>query len=145
MENDTVLRIEREFNASPEVVYDAWIDPEIFAQWWGPEGMTTPVHNLDVRKGGKWSATMENSDGIRNSSSGVYKVLDRPNRLVFTWAWDNEKEGRGHETEVEVSFEATESGTKMVLTQAAFEDKQARDNHSSGWSSSFNDLEKVLS
>ena len=142
--NEKILRIEREFKAPPEAVYDAWVTPEIFVRWWGPEGMTTPIHNLDVREGGAWSATMENAEGQQHTSSGVYRVLDRPNRLVFTWAWVGDDGNRGHETEVEVTFTGSTNGTRMVLTQATFEDMPSRDNHNFGWSSSFNDLAKIL-
>ncbi len=145
MDKDTILTIERDFNAPPETIYDAWIDPELFVKWWGPEGMTTPVHSLDIREGGSWSATMENSEGQRYTSSGIYKVLDRPNRLVFTWAWDHAETGRGHETEVEVTISATASGSKLVLVQGTFESMEARDSHNMGWSSSFNDLDRTIS
>jgi hypothetical protein len=51
--------------------------------------------------------------------------------------------GAGHETEVEVNFEAAPGGTRLVLLQQRFESKQARDNHNAGWSSSFDRLTKV--
>jgi len=144
MSDDTILRIEREFKASPEAVYDAWVNPEIFVNWWGPEGMSTPVHELNVHEGGSWKATMENTEGQRFASSGVYKVLDRPNRLVFTWGWDLEDGSRGHETEIKLTFSKTAKGTLMVLVQGRFENKDARDGHNTGWCSSFNDLEREL-
>ncbi len=144
MNDDRVLRIEREFSVSPEILYDAWVKQEVFAKWWGPEGMKTPIHNLDVRVGGNWSATMENAEGQRYTSSGVYKELNRPNRLVFTWGWVLDDGSRGHESEVALTFSKTDTGTLMVLVQGRFEDKKARDGHNAGWCSSFNDLEKVL-
>lgn len=144
MSDDTILRIEREFKASPEAVYDAWVNPEFLVKWWGPEGVNTPIHQLDVRAGGAWSTTMENAEGQRFTSSGIYKVLDRPNRLVLTWGWDLEDGSRSHETEIELSFSKTAIGTLMVLVQGRFENKDARDEHNTGWCSSFNDLEREL-
>ena len=87
MSDDAILKIEREFSAPPDVVYNAWINPEILVKWWGPEGMTTPDFKLDVHEGGSWTTTMEGSEGNRVTTSGVYKVLEPPKRLVFTWAW----------------------------------------------------------
>ncbi len=144
MNENRVLRIEREFKTSCEALYDAWVNPEIFVKWWGPEGMTTPKHHLDVRVGGHWSATMENADGQHYTSSGIYKVLERPDRLVFTWGWNMEDGSRGHESEVALTFSKTARGTLMVLVQGKFADKEARDGHNTGWCSSFNDLDKVL-
>ena len=144
MTDDTVLHIEREFNAAPEDVFDAWVKPEIFVKWWGPEGMTTPVHELNVHEGGRWSATMENAEGKQYTSSGVYKILDRPHRLVFTWAWTQEDGSRGHETDIDVTFKPNGAGTRMILRQGIFQDIEARDSHNMGWTSSFNDLARVL-
>ncbi len=144
MSDNNVLRIEREFKASPEEVYDAWINPQTFVKWWGPEGMTTPKYNLETIEGGHWSATMENAKGDQHTSSGVYTVMDPPNHLAFTWAWSGDDGSRGYETEVDLTFTKTANGTLMVLTQGSFEGKDGRDNHGAGWSSSFNDLDKVL-
>ena len=144
MSDNHVLRIEREFSASPEVVYDAWTDPEILVQWWGPEGMTTPISSLDVQEGGRWTTTMMNDEGGKRTCSGAYKVLDRPNRLLFTWAWSDEKGKRGHETDIEVSFAKSATGTLMTLVQGRFEDANNRDMHNMGWSSSFNKLGPIV-
>ncbi len=75
--------------------------------------------------------------------SGVYREIDRPRRLVFTWAWHNDGK-RGHETEVTVDFRAKGGGTLMTLTQRTFAESKDRDMHQMGWSSSFNDLAKFL-
>lgn len=144
MENDNILRIEREFEAPPEVVYNAWVDPKILVKWWGPEGMTTPVYELNTHEGGRWTTTMENSKGDRVTTSGVYTVLDPPNRLEFTWAWTRDDGQRGEETVVEIRLSKSEIGTRMILIQGKFGDKANRDSHNFGWNSSFNDLDRVF-
>ena len=144
MSNDTILRIEREFKASPEVVYNAWVDPEILTKWWGPEGMTTPEIELNTHEGGSWTTTLESAEGNRVTTSGEYKVLEPPSRLVFTWAWAQEDGSRGAETEVEITLNKSGAGTHMTLIQGTFADMAARDNHNMGWSSSFNDLDRVF-
>lgn len=143
MSNDQILTIERSFNASPEVVFDAWTKPETLALWWGPEGVTTPVVELDVREGGEWTTTMHSEKMGNKVVSGVYKIIARPSRLVFTWGWSVNGE-RGHETEVEVLFEKSTNGTKMTMNQRVFTDVSDRDNHNMGWVSSFTCLEKAL-
>ena len=55
---DNVLRLERTLDAPRDIVYRAWTDPVHLAQWWGPEGMSTPNCELDVRPGGKWRTCM---------------------------------------------------------------------------------------
>lgn len=144
MSNDQVLTIERNFNAAPEAVFDAWTDPEILSQWWGPEGVSIPALDLDVKEGGAWTTTMYSDQMGNKIVSGVYKIVERPNRLVLTWGWTNEDGSRGHETEIEVLFEKSGNGTKMTMHQQVFTDATDRNNHNMGWVSSFVCLEKTL-
>jgi uncharacterized protein YndB with AHSA1/START domain len=62
---------------------------------------------------------------------------------VMTWGWEEDGK-RGHETVIEVTFEPASSGTKMRLVQSVFESENSRDMHNQGWTSSFNDLERIL-
>ena len=41
-----------------------WIDPDHVAQWFGPDGFTTTVQEMDVRPGGVWRFIMHGPDGI---------------------------------------------------------------------------------
>ncbi|MCR9138774.1 MAG: SRPBCC domain-containing protein [Alphaproteobacteria bacterium] len=142
--DDQILVVERILSAPPEAVFDAWVKPELLVQWWGPEGMSIPHHTLDVREGGAWETTMRNKDGGEVNCSGIYRVIDRPNRLVFSWAWLQADGSRGPETDIEVTFTAVDGGTKMTLDQRSFADVESRDNHGIGWNSSFNCLEKLF-
>ncbi len=79
------LRINRRFDASPERVFDAWIDPGKVGRWL----FTTPNSErhsaeLDVRVGGKWSIT-DRRGGVDYTALGDYIEIDRPRRLVFSF------------------------------------------------------------
>ena len=137
MTKDKVLRLERVIAATPERLFALWTEPEELVKWWGPEGFATPKHAMDVRAGGRWRTTMRRPDGTEHTVSGIYRTLDPPRRLVFTWGWDDDAGMRGHETEVTVTFEPTPGGTRMVLLQTGFADKDSRDRHNDGWTSSF--------
>jgi len=142
--SDTELRLERLIAAPPERVFELWVKPELLVKWWGPEGHDIPTHAIDVRPGGKWRTTMRNPEGKLFTVSGVYRTIEPPRRLVFTWAWDDENGMRGHETDVTVTFEPAPGGTRLVLSQKEFQSKDARDRHGMGWTSSFNCLEQAL-
>jgi uncharacterized protein YndB with AHSA1/START domain len=86
---------------------------------------------------------MRSPDGKDHTVSGIYRALEPPRRLVFTWGWDDDAGMRGHETEVTVTFEPTTGGTRMVLTQQGFADADSRGRHEHGWGSSFVCLERV--
>lgn len=138
------LVIERVFNAPPAKVFAAWTDPAILVKWWGPETFTTPEHSMDVRVGGAWRTVMVSPKGETHTVSGVYREIVPPTRLVMTWGWQQDDGSRGHETVVELTFEPAPAGTRLRLVQSVFASVEQRDNHNMGWSSSFNDLERVL-
>ena len=84
------LRMERIIAATPERLFALWTEPEELIKWWGPEGYTTPKHAMDVRPGGRWRTTMRSPDGKDHTVSGIYRTLEPPRRLVFTWGWDDD-------------------------------------------------------
>jgi uncharacterized protein YndB with AHSA1/START domain len=141
--SETTLYLERLIPSPPEVLFALWTEPAQLLRWWAPEGYEPSVHALDVRPGGRWRTTLRRSDGSLVATSGVYRIVEPPRRLSFTWAWEGKNGVRGHETEVMVTFEATPGGTRLVLLQQRFENKQARDSHNVGWSSSFDRLAKI--
>lgn len=141
---DLVLRIERLIAAPPERVFALWTEPEQLVKWWGPDGFHIPQQALDVRPGGTWRTTMRSPEGSLHIVSGVYREIDPPRRLVFTWGWDDDQGARGHETEVTVTLEPAPGGTRLTLTQQAFQDKDARDKHGFGWNSSLDCLARVV-
>jgi len=76
--------ITRVFDAPRELVFRAWTDPKLMAQWWGPKGFTNPVCELDARVGGAWHIVMRAPDGTEYPCGGVYREVVKPERLVFT-------------------------------------------------------------
>jgi uncharacterized protein YndB with AHSA1/START domain len=134
--SDDALRLERLIAAPPESLFALWTEPALLVGWWGPEGYDTTVEALDVRPGGRWRLRMHRPDGLVRALSGVYRIVEPPRRLVFTWAFA-EPEGRGHETEVAVTFDAAPGGTRLVLEQRRFASKERRDAHFDGWSQAF--------
>lgn len=144
VKDDTTLRMERLIATTPETLFGFWTRPELLIRWWGPEGYTTPQHALDVREGGRWRTVMRSPEGKDFIVSGVYRTLEPPRRLVFTWAWDDDAGLRGNETEVTVTFEPAPGGTKMVLVQKGFVDSNSRDRHQAGWSSTFVCLQREI-
>ena len=138
------LVVERVFRAPPDKVFRAWTDPMELVRWWGPEGMTIPEVELDVQPGGAWRTVMANDDGMALTVSGVFREISPPQRLVMTWGWHQEDGGRGHETEIVVTFEDVPEGTRLKLVQSVFESVEQRDSHGMGWESTLNGLERLI-
>jgi uncharacterized protein YndB with AHSA1/START domain len=141
--DETTLRLERLIASPPEILFALWTEPAQLVRWWAPEGYEPSVDALDTRPGGRWRTTLRRSDGSVLATSGVYRVVEPPRLLAFSWAWEDEGGTRGHETEVVVNFEAAPGGTRLLLVQRRFASKQARDNHTNGWSASFDRLTRI--
>jgi uncharacterized protein YndB with AHSA1/START domain len=144
-DSETTLRIERLIASPPDVLFALWIEPTHLLKWWAPDGCEASVDVLDVKPGGRWRTTLRKPDGSQASSSGVYRVVEPPRRLSFTWAWEGENGARGHESEVMVTFEATPGGTRLVLVQQRFESKDVCDRHVVGWSAALDRMTKTTS
>jgi len=81
------VRIERTFDAPIAEVWAMWADADKFASWYGPNGMTVPVAEMDVTVGGTRKICMEMVTPDRTMQMwfiGVYKEINAPNRLVYT-------------------------------------------------------------
>jgi uncharacterized protein YndB with AHSA1/START domain len=77
----------RRFNAAAERVFDAWLDPEMLAQWmFGPAVRDEEIVRLtmDARTGGCFSFLVRRN-GEEIDHAGTYLEIKRPNRLAFTW------------------------------------------------------------
>lgn len=85
VDSERVLRITRHFDASPQRVFDAWLDPETAGKWLfaTPTGEMTCV-TIDARVGGKF-LLIEARDGEGVEHHGEYLELDRPRRLAFSF------------------------------------------------------------
>ena len=111
------LVITRVFDAPRNVVFKAWTDPAQVAMWWGPNGFTTKVHELDARAGGTMLFDMIAPDGTVFPMTGTFKEITEPERLVFVSGALN---ANGKPLfEVLTTVTLTEQGGKTTLTLQA--------------------------
>ena len=80
------LTITRVIDAPREAVFEAWTDPQQMARWWGPNGFTNPVCEMDAKPGGAMRIVMRAPDGVDYPMSGVFQEIAAPDRLVFAAA-----------------------------------------------------------
>jgi uncharacterized protein YndB with AHSA1/START domain len=73
----------RTFDAPRELVWSLWTEPDHIAHWWGPNGFTNTIDEMDVRPGGVWSFTMHGPDGRDYKNKSVYVEVLKPERIVF--------------------------------------------------------------
>jgi uncharacterized protein YndB with AHSA1/START domain len=144
-DDPTAIRIERTFHAPVGAVFAAWTSAEMLRRWYPPGAdWDTPVAEVDVRVGGKLRLVMRDPTGDEFGGGGEYREIDRPRRLVFSWAWDRPDIAEGTQL-VEVEFTDNRDGTTtVVMINRGLRDDQSRASHREGWEGSFDNLERVL-
>ena len=136
------LQLERHYPVAPEKVWRAWTDPQALSIWFGPGDTQSVLRaELDVRVGGRFDIAFRTQDGVVHAVGGVYRVVEPPRRLVFSWAWHSTPE---RESQVSLSLHAEGGGTRMAFLHAQFVDPQARDDHEGGWVPTFDKLAQFL-
>jgi uncharacterized protein YndB with AHSA1/START domain len=78
---------------------------------------------------------MRSPEGAEHWKQGVYREVVEPERLVFTFAWEDGAGKPGHQTIVTATFAEQGDKTELTLHQAVFETVAARDDHRRGWTS----------
>lgn len=125
--------IERTFDASIERIWALWTDPVHFAQWYGPDGASIPVAEMDVQVGGRRLVcmAMETPGGpMQMWFTGEYQEVAPHGRLVYTEAMCREDgtvlsaaeagmpEGHPTTTQVIVELADDDGRTRMTVTHA---------------------------
>lgn len=152
-QSDREIVITRIFNAPRELVFKAWTEAKHIEQWWGPEGFTTRVTEMDLRPGGQWCYVMISPDGTEYPAQGVFREIVPPERLVTS---DEFGEGIKKVLDVDlpqgmvmtVLFEDLDGKTKLTI-QIVHESADDRRKHEEmgvvpGWNSSLDCLDQYL-
>ena len=142
MTTDLDLTITRVFDAPRDLVFEVWTNPDHLARWWGPTGFTAESVTVNLTEGGGWRTFIRSEEyGVERWTRGVYHEINRPERLVFSFAWEEPEGVPGHDTLVTVLFEERDGKTEMTFHQEIFETVEDRDGHDHGWRASFDDLD----
>ena len=73
----------RLLDAPRDLVWKVFTEPGHIAKWWGPNGFTNTIHEMDVRTGGAWNLVMHGPDGRDYGNKIIYVEVVKPERLVF--------------------------------------------------------------
>ena len=136
-----MLQVTKRFDAAPERVFDAWLDPKtagrfLFAT---PDGEMVKAE-IDARVGGKFTFTDRRPEHGDVAHVGEYLEIDRPRRLVFTFAVPQYDP---RPTTVMVDIVPDGSGSKLTLTHTGVLEDWAKQTEQ-GWGMILKALEKAL-
>jgi uncharacterized protein YndB with AHSA1/START domain len=129
------LRLTRTIHADQETLFRAWTDPKELEHWWRMEGpgWSFAEAQIDLRAGGSYRLGMTDPQGKRHVAVGVYREIQRPTLLAFTWEWEDPASKVG-ETLVRVEFKnAGEHSTDVILTHERFTNPDKVTGHEQGW------------
>lgn len=141
------LNISRDIAATPARVFAAWTSPDQIVRWWGGGGVTCPDAEVDLRPGGAYRIANAMPDGVVTWISGVFQVVEPPRRLVYTWSVEGPGESSAKQpapSVVEVEFQATDDGTRVVINQTRIPSVDARHLFEAGWNGCLDGLDELL-
>lgn len=153
---DGEIVITRLFDASRDIAWSVWTEPELVMQWWGPKNFTAPSCNIDLRVGGSYLYCMRSPEGRDYWSTGVYQEIVTPERIVCTDCFADEKGnvvpatyyGMSSDIPLEmlltVTFEVQAGRTRIVIRHAGLPPGEMSDLTKAGWNESLDKFAGVL-
>ncbi len=88
--NEEKLEVEmqRAFDASVEKVWEAYVNPELVAKWWGPNSLEIHIDKFDANEGGEWRILHTEPNGRKHWFHGEYKEVVKPEKIVRTFVYE---------------------------------------------------------
>ena len=124
--SDCELVTTRLFDAPRALVYEARADPQQLVQWWGPDGFTTTVQEMDIRPGGTWRLTMHGPDGTAYPNKSTFTEVVAGERVVYSHS-GGRKGGPGALFRSTMTFAAEGPGKSRVTLRMLFPSVEQRD------------------
>ena len=128
------------YRAPIESVFDAWTDPALVAKWFVCGDVLASRVEIELRVGGSYLIHWDTTPRGPRTLRGIYREIDRPRRLAFTWKWD----GLDEDTLVTMQFVSRGGGTEIVLSHTGFRSGASRGEHDYGWGCCFGSCGRLL-
>lgn len=112
MERMVVTRV---FDAPRELVWKAWTEPKYVMQWWGPNGFTAPVCNMDFRVGGKFLCCMKSPDGQEFWNGGEYHEIVPQEKIVSSMYFSDPEGNKVEPEHYGIEHEAIDGAHDITL------------------------------
>ncbi|MBD1425685.1 SRPBCC family protein [Sphingobacterium arenae] len=139
----------REFDAKPELVFQAHTEPDLLVQWMGLENHTMEIATLENKNFGAWRFIHTDESGNSFGFNGVIHETDFAKRIIRTFEFEGLPE-KGHVSLEFLNFEALPNDRTKLTTQVIFKSIEDRDamiqsGMEHGVVDSYNKLDNLLS
>jgi uncharacterized protein YndB with AHSA1/START domain len=139
------LRVTRLIAAPRDKVFRALTEAEALTIWFAPSPMRWTVPpEVDARPGGHYCLRVEKDDK-RWRVHGTYRELNPPERIVFTWNFENDPiRGEDADSVVTIELFDRDGKTEVVLTHEDLPSAAAREDHIGGWERCLGGIDQLL-
>jgi uncharacterized protein YndB with AHSA1/START domain len=137
--NDGGMRPQREIVLTRDIaaprglLFRLWTEPQHLMRWWGPQTTTASSVSVDLREGGAWRHCILTAEGREYWSHGRYLEIVPPERLVFTFAWENREGKPEHPMQVTVEFHELGEKTRLAFRKVQLPDDTELKLQTGGW------------
>ena len=117
------IEMTREFDASRDLVFRAYTDPDLLVQWLGPRAYTMTIDTYEPRDGGKWRYVHSDADGNAWGFHGVFHGEQTPDGMLQTFEFEG---APGHVSLERLTLEERD-GRTIARTHSVYQSVEARD------------------
>jgi uncharacterized protein YndB with AHSA1/START domain len=140
-----VAEVSHRFAASPAKVFAAFADGALVSRWLTPSpDVALDVLQFDFRVGGAYRFAYRVPGRGAMVVGGVYRLIEPPSTLVFTWNIEPPDEHAGIRSEVTIALTPDGSGTRLVIRHARLTQAGAAERHAEGWRGAIHQLATML-
>jgi uncharacterized protein YndB with AHSA1/START domain len=131
------------YDAAPEVVFDAFTDPDAQKELYADAPDWIVEADCDLRVGGRWTIAFGPPGGTPARETNVFEVVDRPRRLVYASTMTM-PDGSNVDTRMQVTFQEEGGRTRLTIVQSGFPTPGLRDEFAGGWAGILDGLGRVV-
>jgi uncharacterized protein YndB with AHSA1/START domain len=140
-----VAEVSRHLAATPDLVFAAFADPALVRRWLTPSSdVRLDVLSFDFRVGGAYRFAYHVPGGAVMHVNGVFRAIERPLRIVFSWNIEPPDEHAGVHSEVQVAIEADGDGAQLHIRHVRLARAGAPERHAEGWRGAIEQLAALL-
>jgi predicted enzyme related to lactoylglutathione lyase/uncharacterized protein YndB with AHSA1/START domain len=143
-EHTTALRVTRLINAPRERIFATWTTPEDILKWFGPETCQVISAKINLRPGGDYHYRVKSEGMGEVNLDGLFRQVDRPSKLVYTWNFSGHPKLDFGESQVTVEFLDRKGATEIQIIHEQLPNEEVKEDHNRGWNGCLDKLEKHL-
>jgi uncharacterized protein YndB with AHSA1/START domain len=140
-----VAEVRRHLSAAPDLVFAAFADPALVRRWLTPSSeVRLDVLSFDFHVGGAYRFAYHVPGGAIMHVNGVFLVIERPLRIIFSWNIEPPDEHAGVRSEVRVAIAPDGDGSQLHIRHIRLARAGAPERHAEGWRGAAEQLAALL-